>query len=208
MVLAGADESGDTIEILNAQFQADEEAIFGKRSDDYVARELDWYLSQSRDVNDMEPPVPKIWSDVATWDGKINSNYGWCVFSKENGLQFDHCRDELVRNPLSRRACMIYQRPSIHRDAFVDGMSDFICTDAVHCFVRNDQLHYSVYMRSNDAVFGYKNDLAWHQFVRTLLVDQLERSGRVGKLRPAVIAWHAASLHVYRRHFDLVKEES
>jgi thymidylate synthase len=91
-------------------------------------------------------------------------------------------------------------------------MNDFICTDAVHVFLRcnrgkyqHPKLHYVVYMRSNDAVFGYKNDLAWHEFVLAKLVNDLKKSRpELDKLDPQPIQWNAASLHVYRRHFDLM----
>jgi thymidylate synthase len=91
-------------------------------------------------------------------------------------------------------------------------MSDFICTDAVHVFLRYGrsrcrcpELHYVVYMRSNDAVFGYKNDLAWHEFVVAKLVNDLKISRpNLGNLEPQLIQWNAASLHVYRRHFLLM----
>ena len=42
-------------------------------------------------------------------------------------------------------------------------MHDFCCTYAVQCFLNEDEegryhLKYIVYMRSNDAVFGFDND--------------------------------------------------
>lgn len=221
------DGSGDTLEILNAQFLATLPTIYGKPSHDYVRRELDWYLSESRNVNDIEAPIPEIWKRVAADDGTINSNYGWCVFSEENGHQFAKCRDELIRDWSSRRAVMIYNRPTMHEDAFEGGRADFMCTNVAQCFIRREPvrglsssnypycphlgryrpvLHYSVFMRSNDAVFGYKNDLAWHEFVRDELLAQLIdlRADDARWLVPSTIAWHAASLHVYRRHWDLI----
>jgi thymidylate synthase len=225
------DPSGDTVEILNAQFVADEPTIFGVENPDYVARELEWYLSQSLNVHDIPGGPPKIWRRVCGVGGKVNSNYGWCVYSEENGDQLRHCVEELTRNWQSRRACMIYQRPSMHEDATDDGMQDFICTNVVHVHVRRDpvrgerarelpydsvigsyepHLHYSVCMRSNDAVFGYKNDLAWHAHVQGELIDLLKESSpdRFEHLRRAPIMWNAASLHVYRRHFNLVLPKS
>lgn len=192
-------ESGDTIEILNAQFVADEPTIFGLVNADYVRRELAWYLSQSLNVNDFEPPVPKIWQRVATEDGRINSNYGYLVFSDENRDQYANCFSALRYHRNTRQAVMIYQRPSMHSDAVVGGMSDFVCTSNVQCFVRQGKLTYSVFMRSNDAVFGYKNDLAWHKWVHDKLVRDLTNDGMPVQHGP--IVWHAGSLHVYRRHW-------
>jgi thymidylate synthase len=57
-------------------------------------------------------------------------------------------------------------------------------------------------MRSNDAVFGYKNDRAWQQHVLEKVTNNLNELGRsynVGNLY-----WNAGSLHVYARHFHLI----
>jgi thymidylate synthase len=212
-IVPGAKPDDDTIEILAAQFEPklhclSDRSIFGRVDEDYVERELQWYESQSLKVADMRPPVPKIWQDIASLGGEVNSNYGWCIWSWENGSQYESCLRALQKDPLSRRACMIYQRPSMHVDWYRDGMKDFMCTDAVHCFLRPAEgiglagpaeleLHYHVFMRSNDAVFGFKNDFAWHKHVMENLATDLSVS-------PASLIWHAASLHVYRRHFPLL----
>ena len=44
-------------------------------------------------------------------------------------------------------------------------MKDFMCTTHVQYFINGNLLDASVYMRSNDAVFGYINDLAWQRYV-------------------------------------------
>ena len=33
----------------------------------------------------------KIWKQVASTDNLVNSNYGWCIFSIENGEQYKEC---------------------------------------------------------------------------------------------------------------------
>jgi thymidylate synthase len=78
-----------------------------------------------------------------------------------------------------------------------DGMSDFMCTNAVQYFIRNGMLEAHVQMRSNDVVFGYKNDFAWQKHVLKLLADKLQ-------IQPGNIFWNVGSLHVYERHFHLV----
>jgi len=79
-----------TIELINASFIADEESIFGEPNHDYIRREIDWYLSKSLNVNDIPGKVPEIWKQVADNKGNINSNYGWCIFSPENGFMSYH----------------------------------------------------------------------------------------------------------------------
>ena len=187
-----------TVEILNASFIANEPVIFGTLNNDYIARELQWYTSMSLNVNDIPEPVPAIWKAVADKDGYINSNYGWCIYSEANGSQFKNVVEQLKANPDSRRATMIYNRPSMHVDYNKNGMSDFMCTNAVQYLVRNGHVHALVYMRSNDAVFGYKNDFAWQKHV----LDQV--SEEIG-IPSGNIYWNVASLHVYERHFELIK---
>jgi thymidylate synthase len=59
-------------------------------------------------------------------------------------------------------------------------------------------------MRSNDVVFGYKNDWAWAQYLLDKFVEdynfETEQSITKGNL-----TWQVMNLHVYARHFDLVK---
>jgi len=185
------DKSGvKCIEIMNACFIADEKSIFGEVNDEYVERELEWYLSMSLNVNDIPAPVPTIWKQVSSPNGIINSNYGWCIFSKDNGSQYDNVLSQLKANPDSRRATMIYNRPSMHVDYNKDGMSDFMCTNCVQYLIRDGKVNALVYMRSNDAIFGYKNDYAWQKYVLEILSAEL-------KLPVGNIYWNVASLHVY-----------
>lgn len=193
----------NTYEILNASFIADEPTIFGVVDYKYAAQELTWYVSQSRNVNDIPGKIPQIWKDVATENGFINSNYGWCIWSQENGSQFHNAVLNLVENKYSRQATMIYNRPSMHADATREGMKDFVCTNTAQLFIRNDTLHYIVNMRSNDAVFGYKNDRHWHDFVFDAALKELQQT--YPEIVKGDMYWNANTLHIYPRHFKLIK---
>jgi len=65
--------------------------------------------------------------------------------------------------------------------------------------IRNDKLHALVNMRSNDVIYGYKNDFAWQQYVALQLCDELG-------IQLGDIIWNVGSLHIYERHFHLIKE--
>ncbi len=186
------------IEVVSATFIANEDAIFGEVNKDYVEREIKWYKSMSRNVNDIDGGAPAAWKACAASDGKINSNYGWAIWSWQNYEQYEHVKKELMERPESRRAEMIYTRPSIWNDYNRDGMSDFICTDAVQYFIRDGKLIADVRMRSNDVVYGFKNDRAWQKYVHEMLAKDLN-------VEVGTMIWHAGSLHVYEKHFDLVK---
>ena len=193
------DKSGaKTIEVLGESFVADENWLIRTPAYKYIERELEWYMSESLYVDDIPGETPQIWKDISSDEGKINSNYGWCIYSEENGNQYKHVLRELKANPNSRRAAMIYNRPSMHLDYNRDGMSDFMCTFANTFMIRDGKLisHYA--MRSNDAVFGYNNDVAWAKFVQGQLAYDLEVE--VGDL-----IWTATNLHVYERHFEFIE---
>ena len=188
-----------TVEVIGATFIADEDYIIRKPAYEYIERELEWYKSQSLYVNDIPGDTPKIWKDIASDEGKINSNYGWCIYSEENGHQYKNVLRELSRNYNSRRATMIYNRPSMHVDYNRDGMSDFMCTYANTFYIRDRKLISHYLMRSNDAVFGYNNDYAWARYVQKQLAEDLGME--VGEL-----IWTASNFHVYERHFNFIEE--
>jgi len=191
-----------TVELIGASFIADEDIIFGSLNAEYIQHELDWYLSQSLNVNDIPGKVPTIWKAVATPDGLINSNYGYLVYNSANGNQYKNTLDELLRNPDSRRAIMIYTRPSMHTDWCTDGMSDFICTNAVQFLIRDGRCHAVLQMRSNDAWAGYRNDYAWQKYVLSRLVNDLKSHGK--EVEVGTITWQVGSLHLYERQFYLL----
>ncbi len=196
---AGKVNSRGMLEIQGVSFKANCNSIFGVPNDDYIAMEIEWYLSQSLNVYDMKKP-PKVWMDVATSYGNINSNYGYLALSAENGHQLQNVIRTLRKRPDSKQATLIYTRPTMHQEAYIDGMKDFICTNAVNYnqdSYDSNIINCIVQMRSNDAVFGYKNDYAWHSYLLDTVCVEL------GK-KPGKIIWQVASLHIYPRHFNLV----
>jgi thymidylate synthase len=197
-----------TIEMLGASFIADEPSIFGKPSPEYIDAELAWYESMSTNINDIhgsdrEPPAA--WQYAADDYGNINSNYGHLVFSEKYFHQFESAINELLRNPDSRRAQLVYNRPSIWVEFDEGGKSDFICTNAQTVYIRDNQLHMVSQMRSNDVVFGYKNDYAWAQYLMDRFVEEYNLFSGRDEITKGTLTWQVMNLHVYERHFDLVK---
>jgi len=185
-----------TCEIIAASFEADFPYILGEPNQAYLKKEQDWYYSESLNVNDMPDP-PEIWKRVATPEGFINSNYGYLVFSPGNGNQYHNVLKELVRDPTSRRAVMIYTRPTMHVDQRRGGMQDFVCTNTVQYFIRDGQLMAHVCMRSNDAWAGYRNDYHWQHHIHQRLAMDLG-------IEPGELWWTVGSLHFYERQFYLL----
>ena len=202
------DKTGQkTIEWIGASFIADEPAIFGTPSKSYIEKELRWYKSQITNVNAIGDKVPEAWQYAANDYGEINSNYGQIIFSDKYYHQYGRVLDELLENPDGRRASMIYNRPSIWEDYNENGKSDFICTNAVTYYIRDDKLHCVVQMRSNDVVYGYKNDYAWQLSILEELVEDYNQCKKeaIEPITYGDIIWQVQNLHVYERHFHLVK---
>ena len=202
------DKTGQrTIEMLGSSFIASEPAIFGTPNEEYIEREIDWYLSGSTNINDIygdDRDPPAAWVYSANKHGSINSYYGRLIFDDIYYRQFENVADELCSNGnTTRRATMVYNRPSIWTEYQEDGKNDFICTNAVTYYIRDDKIHAVVQMRSNDVVYGYKNDYAWQLYVLDRLTEDL--SGGQQHFSPGDITWQVQNLHVYERHFDLVK---
>lgn len=194
-----------TVELIGESFIVDEDWIIRPPNYEYIEREIQWYESQSLYVEDIPGQTPAIWKQVADKNGKINSNYGYLIWSEENGRQYEHVLNELKKNPNSRRAVMIYNRPTMHTDYCKDGMSDFVCTYANDFLIRDGKLISHYLMRSNCAIFGANNDFAWARYVQQKMAHDLDVA--VGDL-----IWTASSLHVYEYHFchieKLIKETS
>ena len=196
-----------TIEMIGASFIADKPAIFGTPNEEYIEKELAWYNSQICNVNAISGKVPEAWKMAANDYGQINSNYGNIIYSDKYHHQFGRVLDELLTNIDGRRATMIYTRPSIWEEYNEEGKNDFICTNAVTYYIRDNYLQSVVQMRSNDVVFGYKNDYAWQLYVLEQMVKDYNDCANQGapELKVGDIIWQVQNLHVYERHFHLVK---
>ena len=193
------DKTGQkTIEMLGASFVADQPSIFGKPADEYIAKEISWYESQSTNIKDIygpDRPPPAAWEYAADKHGNINSNYGTLIFSEQYFDQFNSVVFELDDNRDTRRASMIYTRPSIWTEYDKGGMSDFICTNSVTYYIREDMLNCVVQMRSNDVVFGYKNDYAWQQYVLQKVCNAYNKLNPQDRIGPGVMIWQVQNLH-------------
>lgn len=198
------------VSIISASFIANKPYIIREPNQDYIERELKWYLSESLNVNDIPGDTPTIWKQCADKDGLINSNYGWTTFSKDNYNQFDKVLQELSNNEFSRQGIIIFIRPTMHEDSKYNGRHDFICTYCYNFKIEKDidntnKLYMMVNMRSNDAVFGYNNDYAFADYVFNRMLTELQT--KYPNLQKGCMFWKADNFHVYPRHFKYLEEE-
>ena len=201
------------ISIIGASFEVDKNSIFGEPNLKYIDAEIQWYESQSRHVNDLFDlygKEVKIWKEICSTPGYINSNYGWMIYSWDNGDQYNNALKKLCQESRTRQATMIYQRPTMHKDWNREGMMDFTCTNAVTYYLTGGRhLDCVVQMRSNDAVFGFNNDVAWQKHVWCKLRDDLNYiRDKIGlpKVFLGKMHWQVQNLHVYGRHFPLIEK--
>jgi thymidylate synthase len=207
------DKTGQkTIELFGASFLATAPSIFGTPSEEYIKKEIAWYESMSTNIYDINTEsgadAPAAWKYAADKHGNINSNYGHLIYSEKFYSQYQNVLEELLKNPDGRRATMVYNRPSIWKEYNEGGKSDFICTNAVSYYIRDGILHAVVQMRSNDVVFGYKNDYAWQLYLMEKLCFDYNNEDRYvngNEIQPGMMMWQVQNLHVYERHFHLVK---
>ena len=201
----------DTVEVIGKQLILDPLQPFldfnnvRKSNKKYIAKELDWYLSEDLSIIGHLDDI-KIWNEVCTKDEKkeINSNYGYLLFNENNGNQYQNCLNVLLKDPVTRNAIIVYNRPNIYKDYVRDGMHDMICTMFSHFFIRNDELTMVHVMRSNDLIFGFMNDFAWTCFVyQNMLLDLQEK---YPNLKSGKIIWQSDSMHVYSRHFEVLQK--
>lgn len=198
-----------TIELINKNvklnpLQNEINLQFKKTNKEYCIKELKWYLSQSLSIINYVDDI-KIWNNIASKNNKqlVNSNYGWCIFSNENHNQYFNCLNELIKNKNSRRALMIYQRPSMWNDYNFEEKNDFLCTDGVQCFIRNNNLIYIIKQRSCDLIYGFFNDFYWHCYVYNKLYTDLLYF--YSDLKIGYIDYNFCNIHIYEKHFDLLK---
>lgn len=205
-------QQSNTLEIQNAHFEVDKPWIVREPNYEYFKNELVWYESESLNVNDIPGGAPVMWKTCADPLGYINSNYGWCIFSQDNGYQYENCKNKLIEDPHTREAIMIYNRPSMQTDYNKNGMHDFMCCQNMQYFInkRDNQVFLDciVNFRSCDAVFGFNNDALWAKYVQEKLANDL--NNETTKVDPEIIFvgklyWNAGSLHIYERHFKYLK---
>jgi thymidylate synthase len=168
----------------------------------YLAAEMLWYLRGDLSAETIGK-YAKIWVNIADESGNINSNYGHMVFHQRlpnsEGSQFSWVVKLFQWDKDTRQALMNYNQLK-HKE---EKIKDFPCTIATHYSIRDDELYSRTYMRSQDLIYGFCYDIVWFSFVHQLLWLRLKQMYSDLLLGPCI--YHIADLHVYERHFDMIK---
>ena len=198
------------VELMHCAFDLDPQlgghlniADIAITNDDYVKRQIQWCLSENLDVSELVP-YAKIWNECKGNDNTVNSNYGWCVYSKQNHSQFEKALQALLQQKQSRRGMIIYTRPTMHEDYKQNGKNDFLCTQFNQFLIRNNKLEMFYVMRSNDARYGLFINFPWAITVYNRMFDSLKQ--KYPELEYGMIHWYSTSFHLYQRHFKMLNK--
>lgn len=194
---------GDTLEIINyscclknprSRFIGTQNRMHSLR---YVIGELIWYLSGEKSI-DRISNYSTFWNKLVDEKNEINSNYGYRAFHKliDGKNQYQWVIEELKKDIHSRRAIMFLNL--FEEDYFqMHKTKDFPCTIYLHFLVRDNKLNMLTYMRSNDFIYGFCNDVPFFTILQEMITVELG-------IELGYYYHNAGSEHIYKRHFPLL----
>lgn len=176
----------------------------------YTMAEFALYDSGTNAVEDFARHAP-FWREIANPDGTVNSAYGHLIWKTHScGHHTKHqqlgygmtpwqwAAYQLTKDKDSRQAFLRFSLPE-HQWI---GNKDQVCTMHGNFLIRNDRLHLTIVMRSNDVVKGLVYDMPW--FCSLMFRMQHELVTQYPDLKVGTYTHIAHSLHVYERDLPLV----
>jgi thymidylate synthase len=160
-----------------------------KFNQDYAEYEWNWYREGNRDAKEIAERA-KIWKQMMIpGTTEVNSNYGY--FWNYN-QQLRKVIQDLKLNKETRRAIVVHYLVQ-EMDQY---KYDTPCNDVLNFYIKDDQLHLTVFARSIDLVFGFCND----QYTFAKLMEHVSQKidYPVGQMH-----WFITNLHIYPRHFEM-----
>ena len=167
----------------------------------YIAGETVWYFTGRKDIKFIDK-FSKFWKQLDNGDGTVNSAYGNLIFKEplsDGRNQWQWALDSLIEDRDSRQAILHFNKPS-HQ---WQGNKDFVCTLNGIFQIRDNRLNFTVDMRSNDLILGTATDIAFFCLLQQQMLSHLQL--HYPNLKMGNYTHIVHSLHIYERHFDLVK---
>ena len=168
----------------------------------YTKKEMCLYLNATDKLSLFEKASP-FWKKIANDDGTVNSAYGNLIFNSsldDGRSQFDWAFDCLKADRDSRQAFMRFNNMQ-HQHA---GVKDLPCTFIMMFHIRNNALHATIDMRSNDIVKGLIHDEPSFVLFQHLMLLRLREV--YPELQMGTYTHISHSLHLYEPDFDLTKK--
>ena len=130
-------------------------------------------------------------------DGSINSNYGYHIFGEVN--QYDVVIKKLVSDKDSRQATMMI----LNSEHLKAETKDVPCTYSINFRIRENKLNMTVRMRSQDAIYGFGNDIPTFSFIHEMLLNSLQEF--YPELQYGLYHHSVDSFHIYEKHFKMIE---
>lgn len=161
----------------------------------YFAAEIIWYLSGLNSLQWIAPYAP-FWTKISDDGSTCNSAYGHRIFNPISSIQsqWDWCKQELTRDPDSRRA---YIHIRTAEDSF-NATLDVPCTIGIQFLIREKALYMITTMRSCDMILGLGNDIPAFTMFHELMAFELG-------LELGDYIHNAGSMHIYESDFKKVE---
>ena len=196
--LLAAPYVGNTREILNAKIQifdiSNPVVSIRDISIEYLFGELVWYFSRRNDLKFISK-FSSFWNHLSDDGMTCNSAYGHIIFKKHGFDQLERVITLLRHDPTSRRAVININVPNYN----VIETKDEPCTVSIQFLLRNDKVHCTVYMRSNDIWFGFPYDVVFFSELQRIVAMNLD--AELGTYTHI-----AGSLHMYDRDEEKIKK--
>jgi hypothetical protein len=191
---------------------------------EYTAKEVELYNSCTDLASDFAK-ASKFWEKLANPDGTVNSAYGYLIWKNrtcgnpefefhdriQNGDHYYHtsagmrtpwewAKQCLKDDKDTRQAIMRFSLPS-HQWV---GNKDQTCTLNGIFLIREDKLHLSITMRSNDLWLGLTYDLPWFISLMDKMIEELKP--HYPTLTKGNYTHIVHSLHCYERDEEKIKK--
>lgn len=157
----------------------------------YCIGEMLWYLSANNSLKEIQKYTSN-WDRMSDDGETVNSNYGWCIANKYGFNQWEYIKKVLSETPGSRQAVIHIKEPNQNQS------KDVNCTVCLQFMIRDNKLHMTTYMRSNDIWLGFPYDVFQFTAMQILLSMQLG-------VELGTYTHISASLHLYERNYHETK---
>lgn len=196
-LLTNGRDVGNTLELDNYVFTLTdiENVYISKRnpSKSYMLAELIWYFAGSRETEWIGQFAP-FWKKISDNGMTSNSAYGYLIKHRYSFDQYIKMIELLKKDPTSRRAVININEANPN----VIITKDEPCTIALQFYIRNERLHCTAMMRSNDIWRGLPYDIVYFTALQKKMADALG----VGF---GTYTHFDTSLHMYKKDLDKIR---
>jgi len=155
--------------------------------------------------------LSKVWQRIANPDGTVAAVYGALIYYlKDAGnekfdpegfmSQWEWAKNRLLLLKKTNQAYLHFNRPNHQWNENLDQP----CCMNIQFFIRNDELHLNVVMRSNDLVYGVPYNMLY--FIKLMHRMTWELKEAYPELVVGNYYYNTVSLHFYLKHLDKVQD--